>query len=193
MGRAHFRFLKSYLSTPGNVGAVAPSSPYLARRMIEELDLEGADTVVELGPGTGAFTGFILDGLGSGSSLLAVERELTFVEHLRREFPLASVVHDSAENLPTILQQHDRSHADYVVSGLPWAAFDESLQQRLLSAVLDSLRPGGEFTTFAYVGAASLPRGRRFRRLLERSFPSVRKSKVVWRNLPPAFVYTASR
>ena len=65
MGRAHFRFLKSYLSTPGNVGAVAPSSPYLARRMIEELDLEGADTVVELGPGTGAFTGFILDGLAS--------------------------------------------------------------------------------------------------------------------------------
>ncbi len=85
------------------------------------------------------------------------------------------------------------SGADAVISGLPWAAFAPALQDRLLAAVQDVLRPGGRFTTFAYVQGLILPPARRFERLLKQQFPQVRRTRVVWRNLPPAFAYVATK
>ena len=55
------------------------------------------------------------------------------------------------------------------------------------------LKPGGQFVTFAYLQGLLLPAGRRFRAKLKRSFSDVTKSKIVWRNLPPAFVYRCRR
>lgn len=80
-----------------------------------------------------------------------------------------------------------------ILSGLPWAGFSRDPQQRLLAAVVNALRPGGRFATFAYIHASWLPSGRRFRRLLESSFRSVASAGVVWRNLPPAFVYRCEK
>ena len=82
-----------------------------------------------------------------------------------------------------------RASADAILSGLPWANFSRELQERLLGAVVAGLRPGGRFATFAYVPAAHFPPGRRFRALLEASFPRVETTRLVYRNFPPAFVY----
>jgi phospholipid N-methyltransferase len=79
--------------------------------------------------------------------------------------------------------------ADCIVSGLPWAVFSSELQLRLLAAIRDALRSGGTFATFAYLHAAWLPAARRFREHLTSHFETVEESRVVWRNLPPAFVY----
>jgi phosphatidylethanolamine/phosphatidyl-N-methylethanolamine N-methyltransferase len=76
-----------------------------------------------------------------------------------------------------------------MISGLPWAAFPLALQEEVLDAVVAALRPGGRFTTFAYLQGTLLPAGRRFRRRLDEHFCEVRRSPVVWRNFPPAFVY----
>ena len=48
-------FLRAWLTAPLRVAAVAPSSPALARLMTKELT-SGSGPVIELGPGTGAFT-----------------------------------------------------------------------------------------------------------------------------------------
>jgi phospholipid N-methyltransferase len=79
------------------------------------------------------------------------------------------------------------------VSGLPWTAFPESLQDAILGNVLPHLAPGGCFVTFAYYGFHQLPGGRRFRALLERLLPQVTTTEVVWANLPPAFVYVGRK
>ena len=55
-----FHFLKAMLRSPGSVGAIWPSSPFLAKEMVRASALEDAKHVLELGPGTGAFTGEIL-------------------------------------------------------------------------------------------------------------------------------------
>ena len=65
--------------------------------------------------------------------------------------------------------------------------------KRLLGAVQDVLHPGGRFTTFAYVQGLLLPPARRFEKLLRAQFPQVRRTRVVWRNLPPAFAYVATK
>ena len=59
--------------------------------------------------------------------------------------------------------------------------------------MLEVLRPGGQFATFAYVPGQALPAAHRLRRKLREVFSEVTTSRVVWRNTPPAFVYRCRR
>jgi phospholipid N-methyltransferase len=187
--REHASFLAAFLRAPFRTGSVAPSSRWLAARMVKEAGLAGARTVVELGPGTGAITRAIVHGLESEALLLAVEFNPAFAAALARDYPRALVVNDTAERLPAVLAAHGRDAADCVLSSLPFAAFPRAQQERLLDAALRALAPGGRFVTYAYLPAAWLGPGRSLRRLLASRFPGLATTPVVWRNLPPAFVY----
>jgi phosphatidylethanolamine/phosphatidyl-N-methylethanolamine N-methyltransferase len=178
---------------PVRMGAVAPSSPWLARRLVDEMGLEDALTVVELGPGTGPFTRVISERAHPEALILALELNPRLAAELARRFDRVEIVNDSAERLPEHLRSRGRDHADCVLSGLPFAGFSEDLQRRLLDAVVSALGPGGRFATFAYLHAAWLPPGRRFRRMLESCFHKVERTSTVWRNLPPAFVYRCEK
>ena len=183
------KFLAAFVKRPFDTGSVTPSSQYLASAMIEGMNLAQADTVVELGAGTGPFTGLILENLKPGAVLLSFEINPDLAEPLRARFPRARVVNDSVENLRQHLKAEGRDAVDAIVSGLPWAAFSTDRQQTLLDAAIRDLRPEGHFATFAYSHAAWLPPGRRFRDLLRTRFRNITTSAVVWRNVPPAFVY----
>lgn len=189
MVHEYAKFLKVFLRAPSRTSAIVPSSPWLAERMIEDVQLEQANVVVELGAGTGAFTRAIQRELHPAAVFVAVEINPLFANHLHRRYPRVNVVNDSAERLGEHLQSLGHTSADCVLSGLPWAGFTGEEQKRVLGAVLDILRPGGYLTTYAYNHVAWLPGGRRFRKLLRSSFDSVTTTRTEWRNLPPAFVY----
>ena len=161
--------------------------------MISQADLHRAETVLELGPGTGIVTEVILESLAQDARFLALEINPAFAAATRRRCPAADVINGDAADARKHLSERGLNGTDVVVSGLPWAAFPGSLQDRILSAVQDVLRPGGRFTTFAYVQALLLPQARRFEKRLRARFPDVRKTSVVWRNLPPAFAYVATK
>src|SRR6266571_4168707 len=165
------------------------SSSALAQAMLHGCDLRYARTVVEFGAGTGAFTRLILERIGGHTTFLAMELDDKHVRELRQRFPGVHVYRDSAERVQKYLADHRRKKGDYIISGLPWANMPVNEQERILEAVLYSLTPDGLFTTFAYVHARWLPRARRFRERLEHYFAEVTTSRIVWRNLPPAFVY----
>jgi phospholipid N-methyltransferase len=185
----HTRLLGALVRGPHRVGAVLPSSRELAELVTAELGLQEAETVVELGAGTGVFTRLIGERVKSGALVLAFEIDPGLAAELQGEVPGVVIVNDSAERALEHLRQAGRDSADCIVSGLPWALFSAELQERLLRAVVAALKPGGRFATFAYVPAAWLPTGRRFRRTLHRHFGRVETTHVVWRNFPPAFVY----
>lgn len=161
--------------------------------MVSGVDAQSPSVVVEFGPGTGPFTEAILVRLGPGSHLIAIEQNDTFASILRTKFPGLDLVHGSVEALPEILQARGGRPADCIISGLPWASFDAALQRRIVAAAANSLRQGGSFATFAYVHGLMLPAAWRFRRLLQSTFRDVRQSEIVWRNLPPAFVYRCTK
>ena len=183
------QFIGAYLRNPVSVGAILPSSPALALEMIRGIDLSEASTVVELGPGTGAFTRFILDQLGPRTDFFALELDRKSVMGLMRRFPGLDVYHDSAERVGYYLAARGRKQVDCVISGLPWASFKPDLQDRIMEAVLGSLAPGGVFTTFGYVHSRIVPNAQRYTRYIRERFARVQASAVVWRNLPPAIVY----
>lgn len=189
----HVEFFGAFIREPASVGALSPSSRALALAMIAGFGLRNAEMIVELGAGTGAFTGPILERIGKHTAFVAMELDPQHVRGLKRRFPDLTVYNDSAERMPEYLALRDKQKADYIVSGLPWANIAVETQDRIMEAVLTCLAPHGVFTTFAYLHARWLPKARQFRRSLEKRFGSVSTSPVIWRNLPPAFVYRCSR
>ena len=157
--------------------------------MVSGVDIENASVVVEYGPGTGAFTGEILSRLKPGALFFVIEKNPVLLAEFRKRFPRVRAYLDSVENVGKLLREEGGEAVDLVICGLPWASFTEELQNRFIDATLNALREGGRFATFAYLQGLLLPSGRAFRRKLKDRFSSVSTSPVVWRNLPPAFVY----
>jgi phospholipid N-methyltransferase len=182
------RFFLSFLRRPVAVGSLFPSSATLARAMLLGCDLRRTRVVVELGPGTGAVTGPILEAIGSDTTYLALELDREHVRGLRRRFRRLRVYHDSAEMLPRYMGRYGLGKAEVIVSGLPWTNMPAHLQRRIFHAVVDCLVSDGVFVTFGYVHAWWMPSAVRFRRLLRQRFATVSHGRIVWRNFPPARV-----
>ncbi|OQA85646.1 MAG: 16S ribosomal RNA methyltransferase KsgA/Dim1 family protein [Lentisphaerae bacterium ADurb.Bin242] len=181
--------LSQFLRRPLTTGAVCPSCEKLANTLITDIAIEHAKNVVELGPGTGAVTRSILHSIHSKAQFFAVELNPEVLMTFRERFPSVRVYNDSASNLKKLMEYEGVLHVDAIISGLPWAAFSDRLQEEILTVIFDSLTPGGYFTTFAYIHGVFLPTGQQFKKRLMRIFPHVEKSPVVWKNIPPAFVY----
>jgi len=186
-------FVREFLRSPASVGAIWPSSPALARMMVRASGVSTASRVLELGPGSGAFTGEILNSLGSGSRFISIEKSPELARTVAAKFPAARVIEGCATRLSVHLEEEAFGRPDAILSGLPWAAFDDGLQAAILDQILASLDDRAVFSTFAYFGPHWLKAGRAFRKRLEASFRDVRRTEVVLANIPPAFVYYCRR
>lgn len=186
-------FLREFLRSPFTVGAVAPSGESLADLITSPIPRDGDPLVVELGPGTGAFTGAIQQRLAGRGHHLAIELNQRFADLLATRYPQVDVAVADARHLREELTDRGLDHADVIVSGLPWAAFAPGLQDDLLRAVTHALAPHGAFTTFAYTYTRWAPPARRLRQSLGERFDEVVVSRTVWANVPPAFVYFCRR
>lgn len=184
------KFFKEFLAAPVHVGALAASSGYLAEMTAGAAELEKASVVVEFGPGTGVITEKILAMMPQDAKLMAIEIREDFANIMQEKYPEVTTVHGGAEDTAKHLREHfGVEQCDRIVSGLPWAAFDEALQDQLLDAVDEALRPGGRFVTYTYLQSPLLAGGKRFRKKLHERFSEVGETRMVWLNLPPAFVY----
>ena len=185
----HDHFIREYIRNPRTVGAIAPSSRGLAREMVVGMELEKASVVVEYGPGTGAFTAEILAHKNPNGLYFAIEQNHRMVVRFQQRFPDVLIFEDSVENVRKVLKELGQTKVDCIISGLPWSTFPFDLLDRVLVSTHSVLRRGGCFATFSYPPSHLLPSGQRLQKRLKSLFSSVQKSKVVWRNLPPAFVY----
>ena len=193
MTRTAALFLRQFVQSPRTVGAVLPSSAALARTMLAPIDFATARTIVEFGPGTGAFTREIAARLAPGCRYLGIELNPQFVRELAAAFPRLTFVHGSVADLAQILAAQGIAVIDAIVCGLPWATLPISLQETVFAAIDRALVPGGVFVTFGYLQSLVLPGAWALRRRLRRSFAEVGRSPVVWGNVPPAFAYVCRK
>lgn len=187
------KILLEFLRHPVQTGTMLPSSNFLAEAMVEWLDLDGAISVLEYGAGTGPFTPHILKRMRKDSRFIAIERNANLAAEFRSRMPNVTLVQDSVENVKAICDAAKITSVDCIVSGLPWAAFADDFQKRVLDAMMTVLRRDGQFVTFAYLHALPLTAARRFADLLPQYFREVGRSAPVWKNFPPALVYRCRR
>lgn len=194
MASNHALFLGEFIRNPIRTAALAPSSATLAAQMITQLQPNGeTPVVVELGPGTGAFTEAIQHRLNGRGMHLAIELNERLAGTLTDRYPKVDVVTANATSLPKLLSERGHAKADFVVSGLPWAAYAGPDGEKLIDTVAGLLKPHGAFTQFAYVWSRWAPPARKQLRQLRDAFQDVRLSEIVWANMPPAVVYTARK
>ena len=185
-------FFKAFLKDPCHVGAVYPSSPFLADAMTSFDDFKRCSAIVELGCGTGAITEVILKKMPTNARYFGVELNSECIALLRSRFPNVCFFHASAEHLKKYLDDQQINQVDAIISGLPWATLPVDMQDTIFKQIINSLTPKGTFVTFAYAHAKIMPRAIKFKRKLQRSFKKVIIAKTVWRNFPPAFFYVCT-
>lgn len=190
-------FLREFVKSPLRTASIVPSSRYLAEHMIRPLHARDwskrPPIVLELGPGTGAFTRVIRDNAPDGTRQLGIELNPAMAEHLSETFPGVEVIVGAAGDLPSILGDRGIDGVDLIISGLPWQSFAGPTGLRLIDTIADCLAPGGNYTQFTYSWTRWAPPAKRQHRALNTSFDEVQVSRTIWRNFPPAFVYTSSR
>jgi phospholipid N-methyltransferase len=177
------------------VAAISPSSSYLATAMLEPRTLARTRVALELGAGTGAITHALLAQLPPRAKLLVFEINPRFFEILQQSItdPRVILINSSAENLDAELRRRGITKVDAVISSLGLAFMPEEDRQALFQRLAPFLHHKSVFTQFQYIHGMQFVDGRLcrldLRPLLSRYFGSV-QSKIVWRNLPPAFVFT---
>lgn len=181
-------FLSEFLKAPDALGSVTPSSPMLARRVVDVADLAPGQVCVELGAGTGPITDAIVR-RHPDVDLVAFEPNGRLARLLRERLPSVDVHAEPAgRDLPQVLAARGHARADRVVSGLPWTMWDDALQDDVLTGITGALAPDGRFLTYTYVTSQASSAGRRFRAKLARHFGRVWMTRPVWANVPPAVV-----
>jgi len=176
-------FIKQYITKPRTVGAVLPSSKYLAEEMTSNIDFDKAKCIVEYGPGTGVFTDNIVEQKNPDTTVLLFENNLEFYNLLKDKYSDVANIHiinDSAEHVSKYLQHHDINFADYIISGLPFASLPQDVSAKILLQTKKCLKPGGSFITFQYTLLK--------KDFIEQYFSEIDVKREV-RNVPPAYVF----
>jgi phosphatidylethanolamine/phosphatidyl-N-methylethanolamine N-methyltransferase len=178
-----------------SIASIAPSSRHLAHAMLEGLPIDSARTVVELGAGTGAITRVLLERLPRHATLLAFEINPELINCLKESFPdpRLVLVNSSAENLGQVLRRRGYSRVDAVVSSLSLRFMPDDRQRLLLEGLDPFMDERSVYTQYQYVHGLRFENGKAQRHsslpFLSQYFDSIR-CRTVWRNLPPARVFT---
>jgi len=175
---AYGDFLRGLVHDPKGVSAPTPSSPTLARAIAAEVDLTREGLVIELGPGTGVVTRALLQHGVSADRLIAIEQEPNFAQLMRTRFPLVTIHQRDALRFEHCIGPGAEVAA--IVSGLPLLNFSPSVRRSLLQRALTCQDRGGCFIQLSYSWRPPVVPG-----------PGMSLSKkIVWRNFPPAHVWT---
>ena len=175
-------FLKEFFKNKSEVGAIAPSSKFLGKKMYGGIDFVEVKCVVEYGPGTGVFTKEILKRMNPDAILIIFETNPSFYNNLKETISdeRALILNESAEKIGEYLELKNIDKADYIISSLPLTVFPKELKENILKNSVDCLSEKGEYIQFQYSLNAH--------KLLKSNFSNVKLAFSLL-NMPPAFVY----
>ncbi len=186
------------LKNPRKVGALAPSSPFLARAMAESIDaLQRPSTILEIGAGTGHITERIMKKVQNDDCVDIIELNPDYCTVLNKRFG-----HYDKVNLfcGSILEWKPDYHYDLIICTLPFNGFKVDLVDTMIAHIKHLAKPQ---SLFCYVALCYL---KPFKKLLlsrqdwHNNQLTTRymqdfnkrycyKTVKVFRNIPPAQVH----
>jgi phosphatidylethanolamine/phosphatidyl-N-methylethanolamine N-methyltransferase len=184
-------FLKRWLRRPFSMGAVVPSGRLLAAAMAQTTlaEIRARDGhVIELGAGTGEVTRALLAAGIPPERLALIEREPELAAFLRRHFAGPRIVEGDAIRLPKLLAEQGVASVAAVVSSLPLLSLPAEVVNGIVHGVFEALPRGGALVQFTYGPSPPVPKALREELRLVGT-----GGKRIWRNVPPAVVWTFRR
>lgn len=179
-------FAKEVVTSIKNIGAIAPSSKYLANNILKDLEFGENQVVLEFGSGNGAITKHILKQLPPSSKLISLEINEPFLDHCRDKFSAHEnfeIYNHSAIDFDSLLEELMIDKVDYLISSLPLSIIPKKDLTILFKKIPKYLINNGSFVQYQY----SLGKYK----FLKNVFDSV-KLDFTLTNLPPAFIYRCS-
>lgn len=192
-----------------SIGAVAPSSRFLAKALTGPLrGRRGPVRVLEVGPGTGAVTRYIVGLLKPEDRLDMVELNERFAAILRQRFrddpPFRICAEQSCVHQCPLEEYRSEQPYDYIISGLPLTSFPPETVRTVFEVCFGLMARGGVLSYFEYMLLRGLRRrvsgghGRMVAeqrdRIIEEYLSGYRfRRDPVLINLPPAWVHHLRR
>lgn len=181
----HLVFFKRWVRNPLQVGALLPSSRFLARLIGQQVLLPSGHIIVELGGGTGKLTFELLAAGIPPECLYVVEIDPVLVTYLSHKFPNVVILNGNASNLTNLIPPHLHGKVSTIISGIPLLNMPRILQKNIINACLNVLSLKGRVIQFTYSPFSSFP-AKKF------GLSKIRAGTIL-RNLPPATVWCYER
>lgn len=175
-------FARNFFKYPSMLGSVVPSSPFLVKDLMAQVDWDRARVLVEFGPGVGTITREVLKRMRPDAVLLVIELNEDFVQYLGTTIrdPRLRVVHGSAAHVRRILAEQGLAPADYIISSIPYSLLPETLRQEIVAESRHALKAHGSLLVFQY-NRTLLP-------YLKSSFGTVKLNFQLF-NILPALIF----
>ncbi|HTM36296.1 MAG TPA: rRNA adenine N-6-methyltransferase family protein [Terriglobales bacterium] len=145
-------FAMNFFKHPTMLGSVIPSSRFLVKAVLSQVNWERARVIVEYGPGVGTMTQQILQSMREDAILVAIELNTQFVEFLDKKItdPRLRVIHSSATDVREVLAALGLDRADYVISGIPYSTMADSMRDEILKETRELLDPEGALLVYQF-------------------------------------------
>ena len=175
-------FARNFFKHPSMLGSIVPSSSFLVKHLMAEIDWDRARVLVEFGPGVGTITREVLKRMRRDAVLVAIELNQEFVEHLGETIhdTRLRLVHGSAADVRRILAERGLAAADCIISSIPYSLLSAAERQEIVSESRHALQAQGSLLVFQF-NRSLLP-------YLKSSFSSV-KLNFQLLNILPVLVF----
>ena len=183
-------FLRATLKNPLGVGAIAPSSKALAKLMVEGISPSKESLVLELGVGTGAVTEAISEILPDPESYLGIEIDKRLAGLVQEKYPDLKILNADACSCTEVLKKMELGKVRYILSGIPFVSLPKDVCEKIFAQIDGFMEKGCLFRTFQYVHGFYTPPAKRLRDYMTERYGPMDKSKIVFKNVPPAFTLT---
>ena len=186
----NIQFLQAFLKNPLKVGSIAPSSPELAQKMIEGIKPDENNIILELGVGTGAITKFLREKIPNENSYLGVELDSDLVMSLKKKYEGLKIVCGNACEVAEIHQKSDLNKVGYIICCLPFVSLPNEVGEKILAEIDVFMQQGCVFRTFQYAHGYYMPSAIKLREYMRKRYGKSRRSKLIVKNVPPAYTLT---
>lgn len=145
-------FARNFVRHPRMLGSFIPSSRFLIRTVLSQIDFRRARLIVEYGPGVGTFTRPMLARMRPDAKLVALETNPEFVHFLRTNISDSrlQVIAGSAADVEPALAAHGLGRADFVISGIPFTTLTPNDRSAVVNATHAILQTDGAFLVYQF-------------------------------------------
>jgi phospholipid N-methyltransferase len=145
-----------------------------------------------LGVGTGAITKYLQYAVPDDHSYLGIELDRDLVRSLKRNYPEMQIVRGNALDAAAIHEKSGLGKVGYIICCLPFVSLPNEVGEKILVEIDKFMQQGCIFRTFQYAHGYYFPSAIKLREFMRDRYGKSKRSRLVVKNVPPAYTLTWS-